>query len=138
MKSLIAVRKILMSDESRYILNELYVKDYIVWVQTLSKSKLHSFGEWLDGCGVDLSNNKNKVSGASDHHQNTNKIHKADVGFNLEQIENIFSSSVVDTSGGSHSDGDEDGSQSSDDSTGDESDVQSSLDSDDEEAATWY
>ena len=75
-----------MSDESRYILNELYIKDYIVWVQTLSKSKLYSFGDWLDGSGVDLSNNNNEVSGTNHHHQNTNKVHKEDVGFNLSLI----------------------------------------------------
>ena len=35
-KCLLDMRRILMKDESRYILNELYVNHYIVWTQKLS------------------------------------------------------------------------------------------------------
>lgn len=141
-----------MSDESRYILNELYIKDYIVWVQALSKSKLHSFGEWLDESNVDLKQTNDKVLEETDlqnkkvlGHQNKHKIHKPDVGFNLDQIEAIFcggsvsddTATTVSCDGGDGEDGsqssDSDNSSSSDD---DESDVQSSLDSDDEPEAT--
>ena len=103
-----------MADDSRYILNELYIKDYIVWTQTLSKNKLHSFGEWLES------------------EQNT--IHKSDVGFNLEQMEEVFSLQMNSTQNALtvHQDG---GGSDRDDTDSCSSSSDTSLDSDDEEEA---
>lgn len=119
MKSLIAVRKVLMKDESRYILNEMYIKDYIVWCQSLSKHKLLSFSEWLNSSLV-------------------TDIQKPDIGFNLEQIESVFATDNNNDSSPAlqNESVDSDITDSSSDDSGENSgmDSESSLDSDDEEA----
>ncbi|XP_066922093.1 protein SHQ1 homolog [Clytia hemisphaerica] len=102
-KCLLDMRGILMRDESRYILNELYVNHYIVWVQKVSLQRLSSIAEAL----------KEK------------DIQKEVVGFNLEQIESVFLNNNQDDISSSSTSTEED--SSSEDEESDQS-----LDSDDE------
>ena len=104
------MRRILMKDESRYILNELYVNHYIVWTQKLSEHRLSSITEAL----------KQK------------EIEKGDVEFNLEQIESVFLTNNEEDIGGASS-------SSSEESSSESEESDESLDSDDEPSPppTW-
>ena len=102
-KCLLDMRRILMKDESRYILNELYVNHYIVWTQKLSEHRLSSITEAL----------KQK------------EIEKGDVEFNLEQIESVFLTNNEEDIGGASS-------SSSEESSSESEESDESLDSDDE------
>ncbi|XP_038045317.1 protein SHQ1 homolog [Patiria miniata] len=65
LKCLLEVHRILAADEPRYILNELYITDYCVWVQSLSHDKIASIAAALK-----------KV-----------KISKSKIGFELRELE---------------------------------------------------
>ena len=97
----------------------MYIKDYIVWCQSLSKHKLLSFSEWLNSSLV-------------------TDIQKPDIGFNLEQIESVFATDNNNDSSPAlqNESVDSDITDSSSDDSGENSgmDSESSLDSDDEEA----
>ena len=60
-----------MKDESKYILNELYIKDYIVWLQSVEEQTFKSLSESL----------------------NSVRIEKTEVEFNLNEIEMAWISS---------------------------------------------
>ena len=90
----------LLGDESRYILNDLYITDYIVWIEKIEAFKIHALFEELE---------KQVVS-------------KQDVGFNLTEIEKVFTAPEA-----SSSSSDEDS-----DSEEEEEEEEEELDSDDE------
>lgn len=48
LKCLLNVRKIFIDGDSRYILNDLYINDYCIWVQYASKKKLIALIECLE------------------------------------------------------------------------------------------
>ncbi|KAJ8047208.1 Protein SHQ1-like [Holothuria leucospilota] len=65
LKAVLAVHSLLAQDDPHYILNELYITDYCVWIQGESQSKIKKLAEALD-----------KV-----------KISKKDVSLDLEELE---------------------------------------------------
>ncbi|KAH3766419.1 box H/ACA snoRNP assembly protein Shq1 [Pelomyxa schiedti] len=66
-RSLIAVKKIMETHEFRHYLNNLFIDDYCVWVQTLSRDQFLPFAREIE--------------------QAISSIHKADTGFPLESLE---------------------------------------------------
>lgn len=104
LRCLIECRALLQSDENKYILNELYLNDYCLWIQKASTKKILSL--------------TNKLSSLH--------ISKEDVDFNLKNIENEILQNCEITSESESSSG-TDTTQSF--SSEEESD---SLDSDDE------
>lgn len=95
LKYLIEVRQILGADENKYILNDLYITDYCVWLQKTKDKKI-----------LYLANKLQCVD-----------VKKSEMGFDLKDIENEASSICdrihVDTSSGSERDSSEDSIDSS-------------------------
>ncbi|XP_060565099.1 protein SHQ1 homolog [Ruditapes philippinarum] len=67
LKVLLEIRGILMDQDCRYVLNDLYITDYCVWIQSASEKKLQSLSEALSKL----------------------KISKDDIGFNLPELEKL-------------------------------------------------
>ncbi|XP_071960099.1 protein SHQ1 homolog isoform X2 [Antedon mediterranea] len=65
LKCLLEIHQLLSHDDPRYILNELYITDYCLWIQTVSQRRLESVAKAL-----------RKV-----------KVHKDDIGFDLVELE---------------------------------------------------
>lgn len=65
LKCIIAIYKMFNSSEPRYLLNELYITDYCIWVQKISEKKIKKLGDLFE---------KEEVS-------------KSDIGFELEELE---------------------------------------------------
>ncbi|XP_022080311.1 protein SHQ1 homolog isoform X2 [Acanthaster planci] len=78
LKCLLEVHRVLAADEPHYLLNELYITDYCVWVQTLSHNKITSLTEALK-----------KV-----------KISKSQVDFGLEELEQAAELAIQEDSQG--------------------------------------
>ncbi len=55
LKCLLAVRNSFIDGENRYILNDLYINDYCVWIQYASQKKLNALAECIEK--VNLHNN---------------------------------------------------------------------------------
>lgn len=67
LKILLEIRGILMDQDCRYVLNDLYITDYCVWIQSASSKRLQSLAEAV--LKVNLT--------------------KDDIGFNLPEIEKL-------------------------------------------------
>lgn len=65
LKCLLGIHKVLMESEIRYPLNDLYIVDYCVWLQSADSNKIESLGKALDEV----------------------KLSKADLGLRLEEME---------------------------------------------------
>lgn len=100
LKCLLSVRSTFIDTENRYLLNDLYINDYCVWIQYASKKKLEALVQFLE-----------KI-----------EITKEMMGFDLdclelvanEQVENGYSDdNDTDDSEDESSDDDEDGDSSS-------------------------
>jgi len=49
MKALLYARRVLAWSDARHALNRLYVDDYCVWLQSVSRTRLKRLAEHLDG-----------------------------------------------------------------------------------------
>ncbi|BFZ13180.1 hypothetical protein BsWGS_16219 [Bradybaena similaris] len=65
LKSLLGIHKVLMESEIRYPLNDLYIVDYCVWLQSADSKRIESLGKALDEV----------------------KVSKADLGMRLDEME---------------------------------------------------
>ncbi|XP_041349885.1 protein SHQ1 homolog [Gigantopelta aegis] len=65
LKCLLEIQTILMDTDQRYILNDLYITDYCVWIQAASEKKLESLARALEEI----------------------KIEKRELGFSLDELE---------------------------------------------------
>ncbi|XP_045164880.2 protein SHQ1 homolog [Mercenaria mercenaria] len=72
LKALLEVRNILMDQECRYVLNDLYITDYCVWIQSISEKRLQSLSETISKW----------------------KISKDDIGLNLPELEKLAQHSM--------------------------------------------
>eukprot|EP01029_Cantina_marsupialis_P031589 TRINITY_DN9149_c0_g1_i1.p1 TRINITY_DN9149_c0_g1~~TRINITY_DN9149_c0_g1_i1.p1 ORF type:complete len:164 (-),score=70.71 TRINITY_DN9149_c0_g1_i1:114-605(-) len=45
LRCLLALKQIIAHDENKYVLNKLFIDDYCVWIQKVSKSKLKKFSK---------------------------------------------------------------------------------------------
>lgn len=105
LRSLLEVHNIMQMDENRYIFNDLYVSDYIIWLQSVSSKKVLSLSNAL---------------------MMEKMLEKEEVGYNLKKIEHVFADQELFTE--TESEGDEE-TESESDETDDEDE---GLDSDDE------
>jgi len=48
LKCLLDLRSILLDQDCRYVLNDLYITDYCVWIQTASDKRLHSLADAIE------------------------------------------------------------------------------------------
>jgi len=48
LQCLLAVRAAFIDGENRYILNDLYINDYCVWIQYASQKKLNALVEYIE------------------------------------------------------------------------------------------
>ncbi|XP_046400316.1 protein SHQ1 homolog [Ischnura elegans] len=48
LKCLLQIHSIFNGSEPRYVLNQLYIKDYCIWIQKASKNRINSLAEALD------------------------------------------------------------------------------------------
>jgi hypothetical protein len=112
-RSLIEIYKCFIDCDPRYLLNDLYITDMIVWVQTVSAKTLQKLGADLEALAA--------------------KVRKGDVGFDLEELEVVAELVLAEDdeeSGGEDSDTNSDTDDVTD-SEDDDSDSSSELDSDD-------
>ncbi|XP_065183203.1 protein SHQ1 homolog [Sycon ciliatum] len=112
LKCLLEIRCLLQDDENRYLLNDLYITDYCVWVQRCSHSKIKAIAERLAEM----------------------KLVKKDLGWQLSELEEaateVLQENGDDDTHGDASDGSSSCSSSSDDSSSDSSDDDSDDDED--------
>lgn len=112
-RSLIEIYKCFIDCDPRYLLNDLYITDMIVWVQTVNAKTLQKLGADLEALAA--------------------KVRKGDVGFDLEELEvaaELVLAEDDEESGGEDSDTNSDSDDVTDSEDGD-SDSSSELDSDD-------
>lgn len=106
LRCLLDIRKILLASDNRYIINDLYISHYIVWIQKQKASKLRSLSNRL----------------------NVERIVKTEMPFNIETIELVASMENLDTNSISNCEKEETEDSSSSNS---EDEDESSIDSDD-------
>ena len=107
LRCLLEILNIFQCDENKYILNELYIKDYCIWIQTVRKKHLLS-----------LSNELSKL-----------KVTRNDVGLNLEDVQKAFIKTLQENTREIETSDSE--SESGTESTCSSTDSSTSLDSDD-------
>ncbi|XP_060574596.1 protein SHQ1 homolog [Ruditapes philippinarum] len=105
LKVLLEIRGILMDQDCRYVLNDLYITDYCVWIQSASEKKLQSLWEALSKVfiliqfwkrlhfllyGAALSDFRiPKIKEICQYFLLKLKISKDDIGFNLPELEKL-------------------------------------------------
>jgi hypothetical protein len=61
-KCLIEIRQSFNDGDCRYILNDLYINDYCVWIQYVSERHIQNLAEYLENVILILLNIKKKIS----------------------------------------------------------------------------
>ena len=54
LQCLLNIRKILLADDNRYLLNDLYITDYIVWLQKQKADRIQSLSSKLNNENIDM------------------------------------------------------------------------------------
>ncbi|XP_072016545.1 protein SHQ1 homolog [Amphiura filiformis] len=113
LKCLLDIHRILSQDEPHYILNDLYITDYCVWIQSIGRAKILSLAQALDKFQID----------------------KSQMALDLQKIEQTAATIKDDDDGDADEaveDSDDTSDESDDDSEDDDSDDDSADEGDDE------